>query len=66
MDAFKIEFGKAMGQLIGEYRTTFAWMAAVWHVLTLVLLYLIVRCVVGATRLERPRHSAFLPVCSVW
>ena len=43
MDPFGVEFGKTIGQLVGEYRTTFAWVALVWHVSTFALLYLIFR-----------------------
>jgi hypothetical protein len=35
MDPFGVEFGKTIGQLVTEYRTTFAWVALVWHVSTL-------------------------------
>ena len=41
MDPFGVEFGKTIGQLVTEYRTTFAWVALVWHVSTFALLYLI-------------------------
>jgi hypothetical protein len=40
---FAAEFGKATGQLGGENRTTFAWVALIWHVSTLAMLYLILR-----------------------
>jgi hypothetical protein len=43
MDPFGVEFGKTIGQLVGEYRTTFAWAALIWHAATLTLLYLILR-----------------------
>jgi hypothetical protein len=43
MDPFGVEFGKTIGQLVTEYRTTFAWVALVWHVSTFALLYLIFR-----------------------
>jgi hypothetical protein len=43
MDPFGMEFGKTIGQLVGEYRTSFAWLALIWHVATLALLYLIFR-----------------------
>lgn len=41
VDPFGVEFGKTMGQLVGEYRAAFA--AFVWHLATLVLLYLVFR-----------------------
>jgi hypothetical protein len=40
---FAPEFGKAIGQLVGEYRTTSAWVALIWHVSTLAMLYLTLR-----------------------
>lgn len=43
MDPFGVEFGKTMGQLVGEYRTTFAWVALLWHVSTLAMLSLTFR-----------------------
>lgn len=43
MDPFGVEFGKTIGQLVGEYRSAFAWVALIWHVSTLALLYLIFR-----------------------
>jgi hypothetical protein len=43
MDPFGVEFGKTIGQLVTEYRTTFAWVALVWHLSTFALLYLIFR-----------------------
>lgn len=36
-------FGKATGQLGGENRTTFAWVALIWHVSMLAMFYLILR-----------------------
>jgi hypothetical protein len=43
MDPFGVEFGKTIGQLVTEYRTTFAWVALLWHLSTFALLYLIFR-----------------------
>jgi hypothetical protein len=43
MDPFGVEFGKTLGHLVGEYRTTFAWVALVWHLSTLAVMYLVVR-----------------------
>jgi hypothetical protein len=43
MDAFGVEFGKALGQIVGEYRTAFAGVALLWHVSTLAVLCLVVR-----------------------
>jgi hypothetical protein len=43
MDPFGVEFGKTLGQLVGEYRTAFAWVALIWHLSTLVVVYLVVR-----------------------
>jgi hypothetical protein len=43
MDPFGIEFGKTLGQLVGEYRTTLVWAALIWHLSTLAVLYLVVR-----------------------
>lgn len=43
MDSFGVEFGKTIGQLVGEYGATFAWVALFWHVSTLALLYLVLR-----------------------
>jgi hypothetical protein len=43
MDPSGVEFGKTIGQLVTEYRTTFAWVALVWHLSTFALLYLIFR-----------------------
>jgi predicted MFS family arabinose efflux permease len=42
MDAFGVEFGKIIGQLVTGYRTTFAWVALLWHVSTFALLYLVI------------------------
>ncbi|QIN78450.1 hypothetical protein GBA65_07835 [Rubrobacter marinus] len=44
MDPFGVEFGKTVGQLVGEYRAAFAWVALIWHLTTLALFYLIFRC----------------------
>jgi hypothetical protein len=43
MDPFGVEFGKTLGQLVGQYRTAFAPMALIWHLATLVVVYLVVR-----------------------
>jgi hypothetical protein len=43
MDAFGVEFGKALGQLVSEYRTAFAGVALLWHLSTLAVLCLVVR-----------------------
>ena len=37
------QFGILMGQLVAEYRSTFAWLAIVPHIVFLVLFYLVVR-----------------------
>src|SRR5512133_3666696 len=43
MDPFGVEFGKTLGQLVDQYRTVFAPMALIWHLATLVVVYLVVR-----------------------
>jgi len=43
MEDFATQFGMLMGQLVTEYRTTYAWLATLPHLATLVLLYLIFR-----------------------
>jgi hypothetical protein len=43
MDPFGVEFGKTLGQLVGEYRTTFGWAALTWHLSTVAVMYLVVR-----------------------
>jgi hypothetical protein len=37
---FGTEFEKAMSRLVGEYCTTFAWVALIWRVSTLAMLHL--------------------------
>jgi hypothetical protein len=43
MDEFAMKFGMLMGQLVAEYRNTYAWLAPLPHLATLLLLYLIFR-----------------------
>lgn len=43
MDAFGVEFGRTLGQLVDEYRTGFAWVALGWHLATFAVLYLVLR-----------------------
>jgi hypothetical protein len=38
-----VDFGITMGQLVAEYRSTYAWLALIPHLVILVLFYLIVR-----------------------
>lgn len=38
-----VDFGIMMGQLVAEYRSTYAWLALIPHLVILVLFYLIVR-----------------------
>lgn len=40
MDSFGTQFGILMGQLVGEYRTEFSFIAPIFHIGTLVVLYL--------------------------
>jgi hypothetical protein len=43
VDPFGIEFGKTLGQLVGEYRTAYAWVALVWHLAAVVVVSLVIR-----------------------
>ncbi|PVZ06279.1 hypothetical protein [Actinomycetospora cinnamomea] len=43
MDPFGIEFGKTLGQLVGEDRVAFAWVALFWHLAAVVVVYLVIR-----------------------
>lgn len=43
MDDFGMRFGMLMGRLVAEYRATYAWLAPVPHLATLVLLFLVFR-----------------------
>ena len=38
-----VEFGITMGQLVAEYRSTYAWLALIPHLVILILIYLIIR-----------------------
>lgn len=43
MEDFATQFGILMGQLVTEYRTTYAWIAPLPHIITFILLYQIIR-----------------------
>lgn len=43
MDEFAVNFGKMMGMLVAEYRTAYAWLAPLPHILTIVLIVLVFR-----------------------
>lgn len=43
MDEFAAKFGMLMGQLVVEYRNTYAWLSPLPHLGTIVLLYLVLR-----------------------
>jgi hypothetical protein len=43
MAEFASKFGMLMGQLVAEYRSTYTWLAPFFHLLTLLLLYLVFR-----------------------
>jgi hypothetical protein len=60
MDAFGVEFGKTIGQLVTEYRTTFAWVALLWHVSTFALLYLVIASKGNTTHIDlTPRQQVY-------
>jgi hypothetical protein len=62
MSEFGMEFGKAMGQLIAEYRNGYTWLALVWHVSTLALLYLVFRY----GNRYRKAFAAYFTINYVW